>query len=250
MERVLYISDINGSDEFQNVTLRIVNKSQYRVILMGGVDYYNNGTYGTNKTLGEYIETIATSKKYNIPLQKGDIQIINSPMFSKEANAKDIYNEILKIIVKDFDIKNGVLILYGYSWGGQLLMEFLDNFQRSKINIDLLITIDAAKGPFSFSVNNDITSNVKRNLNIYQTHPSPIGSHGGYNEGNGKIKNIDLSKEKNSKGEPIVHSNIDEYTLLFIAQVIVYALKGIYSYSSLSDVDIKKAIKTYSSNGY
>lgn len=224
-------------------------KSKYRVILMGGIDYSNQGIYGTNQKLGKYLETIALSKQYNIPLQKGDIQVINSPLFSNENDGKDIYKEILEIIKNNFDYNNGTLILYGYSWGGQLLMEFLKYFKNSGIKIALLLTVDAAKGYFSFAVNNDLTDNVKYNLNIYQTVGSSIGSRGGPNEG-GKVKNIDLTGEKNANGENIEHSNIDEYSLLYCAQVIAYALKNIYTFYSYSPAEIKKQIKTYASKGY
>lgn len=224
-------------------------KSKYKILLFGGVDMYNDGSYGSNKILGRYLEIIALSKKYNIPLQKGDIQLVNSPLFSERMDGKDIYNDILNIVKKNFDLKNGTLILYGYSWGGQLLMEFLKFFKESKINIDLLLTIDAAKGLVSFSVNNVVTNNVKNNLNLYQTKLSVIGSRGGPNEGS-NVKNVDLTGEKNSQSEKVTHSTIDEYTLLYSAQVIVYALKNIYSFKSRTEQQIKKDIKVYASQGF
>lgn len=216
-------------------------KSKYKVLLFGGADFSNDGTYGSNKTLAQYIETIALSSKYKIPLQKGDIQVVNSPLFSNEIDGKDIYKDILEIVKKHFDYHNGTLVLYGYSWGGQLLMEFLNFFKQSGIKISLLLTVDAAKGPISFAVNKDVTNNVKHNLNLYQTQWSSIGSHGGPNEGKG-VKNVNLTGEKNPKGEDIVHSNIAEYTLLYSAQVIVYALKSIYSFSNYSESEIKQQI--------
>ena len=182
-------------------------------------------------------------------MQKGDIRVVNSPIFANESDGKDVYKEILKIIKKNFDIENGILILYGYSWGGQLLMEFLEYFKNDKININLLITIDAAKGPVSFTVNNDVTYNVIENLNIFQTTPSPILSHGCANEGK-NVKNVNLTDEKNSKNELIVHSNIDEYTLLYSSQIILYALKNIYSFKDKSESQIKKDIQLYEKTGF
>lgn len=223
--------------------------SKYRILLFGGVDVFNDGRYGSNKTLGTYLEKIALLGKYKIPLQKGDIKIVNSPLFGNEVDGKDIYNDILNLVKKNFDTKNGVLILYGYSWGGQLLMEFLKFFKESKININLLLTVDPAKGYVSFSVNNDVTSNVKHNLNLYQTKKSLIGSKGGPNEG-ANVKNVDLTGAKNFKGEEVTHSNIDEYTLLYCAQVIAYALKGIYSFKDRTETQIKNDIKNYASQGF
>ena len=78
---------------------------------------------------------------------------------------------------------------------------------------------------------------------------SSIGSHGGPNEGIG-VKNIDLTGEINHKGEIIDHSNIDEYTLLYSAQVIIYALKNIYSFVNYTEDEIKQQIHTYASQGF
>jgi hypothetical protein len=223
--------------------------SKFKVLLFGGADFFNDGTYGTNLKLAEYLQTLAISQKYKIPLQKGDIHIVNSPIFANEIDGKDIYKDILKIIKVNFDLSNGTLILYGYSWGGQLLMEFLKFFKNDNIKINLLLTIDAAKGPVSFAVNNDVTANVKENLNIYQTTPSPILSRGSSNEGS-NVKNVNLTDEINSKGEKIVHSNIDEYTLLYSAQIILYALNNNYTFKNRSEAQIKKDIKLYENTGF
>ncbi len=151
--------------------------------------------------------------------------------------------------MNNFDLPNGILILYGYSWGGQLLMEFLKYFNKDAISIDLLITIDAAKGPVSFAVNNDVTPNVKQNLNIYQTKPSSIFSHGSPNEGS-DVKNVNLTGEKDAKNEKVEHSNIDEYTLLYSAQVILYALNNNFSFKNKSEAQIKKEIQNYAATGF
>ncbi len=224
-------------------------KSKYKVILMGGADFYNEGAYGSNETLGEYVEKIALSSKYNIPLKKGDIQLVNSPLFGMDPTGKDIYDEILAIVQDGFDVQNGILILYGYSWGAQLQMSFLEFFKAAEVNIDLLLTIDAAKGFAGFSAENEVTSNVNYNLNIYQTQMSSIGSRGRPHKGT-NVTNVDLTGVKNSKGEEIVHSNIDEYTLLYCAQVIIYALQGIYSFANFSEEEIREQIKIYASQGF
>ncbi len=222
--------------------------SKYKIILMGGVDYWNEGAYGVNKELGYNIEKLALSQKYNIPLQKGDIKVVNSPLIANELDGKDLYQEVLSLVKQNFDSKDGLLILYGYSFGAQLLMEFLNFFKQDNIQIGLLITVDAAKGFASFAVNNDVTENVKHNLNIYQTNYSKILSHGDANEGR-NVTNVNLTGEKNKKGEEIEHANIDDYSLLFVTQVILYALKNIYSFSSMSEAELKQKINDYASKG-
>ena len=248
-EKLLGVSAERRVDRITNQNTDYKNKSKFKILLFGGADFFNDGTYGTNLKLAEYVELLSASEKYKIQLQKGDIRIVNSPVFGNEMDGKDIYKEVLEIIKLNFDLNDGILILYGYSWGGQLLMEFLKYFKADKIKINLLITIDAAKGPVSFAVNNDLTSNVKLNLNIFQTTPSLILSHGIANEG-GNSKNINVTDEKNSKGEKIVHSNIDEYCLLYCAQIILYALKNNYSFSTKSESQIKKDIKQYEATGF
>jgi hypothetical protein len=242
--------NFNKSTEISQIEKKnMIKQSKFKILLFGGADFFNDGTYGTNLKLAEYLEVLAPSDKYKIELQKGDIRIVNSPIFGNDIEGKDIYKEILKIIKNNFDLNNGILILYGYSWGGQLLMEFLKYFEKDNIKINLLITIDAAKGPVSFAVNNNITNNVKENLNIFQKTPSVILSRGSENEGE-NVKNINLTDEKNSEGEKIVHSNIDEYTLLYCCQIILYALKKNFSFKNRSENQIKNDIKLYDKTGF
>lgn len=223
--------------------------SLYKVLLLAGVDLSNAGEYGSNTTLGRYIETIALSSRYQIPLQKGDIRVLNSPLFGENEQGDNIYNDILYVIKDNFDTTNGTLILYGYSFGGALLLTFLNRLKKDGINVNLLITIDAAKSVIGFTVNHTIPNNVKHNLNIYQRFPSGIGSRGLPNEGT-NVKNVNVTDEKLPNGEDVLHKNIDEYTLLYCAQVIVYALKGIYSFQNYNEKEIKKQIKEYASQGF
>jgi len=63
---------------------------------------------------------------------------------------------------------------------------------ENNINVDLLITIDSAKGyPGMIVVKTNVQDNVKLNLNIYQTNYSDIGSRVFPNNGKNVI-NIDL----------------------------------------------------------
>jgi hypothetical protein len=49
------------------------------------------------------------------------------------------------------------------------------------LNVDLLITVDAAAAWKTDDVDRTVSSNVKKNINIYQTNESSVGSHGGRN---------------------------------------------------------------------
>lgn len=79
--------------------------SKYKIVLLGGADYYNDGTYGSNLQLAQYKNKIAISERYNIPLQRGDITIVNSPIWGKDFDGNSIYQELLSIIKKILILK-------------------------------------------------------------------------------------------------------------------------------------------------
>ena len=57
-----------------------------------------------------------------------------------------IVKPLITTIKKNFNRTNGKVILYGYSLGGNILMHCLEELKKNNINVDLLITIDSAKG--------------------------------------------------------------------------------------------------------
>lgn len=88
------------------------------------------------------------------------------------------------------------------------------------MNVDLLITIAAADN-MSNQVDRSVPDNAKENLNIYQTTPSLIKSHGGKNSTDNpkKTKVINSNYTNRYIGEPgksdyqeIDYSSIDEIT--------------------------------------
>lgn len=218
------------------------NRSKYRVILFGGIDYYNEGTYGINEDIGKKLEI--ANEPYSLGLKPGDVKLFNSPLFVNDIE-KDIYEPVYKACTNNFDSNHGVLILYGYSWGGNILINVVEYLKKKNISVSFFITVDAAKGPVtSVSLKTSIPSNVNFNLNLYQTNPSAALSRGYPNKGSG-VKNVNLTGETNYKGEEIIHSNIDEYTELFVIQAIIYELTGKNNLKNMGVNTIKKAISEY-----
>ena len=216
--------------------------SKNKIILFGGADLSNEGKYGINKEIARVLAISAQRKK--IPLNRGDITIFNAPLFVNDFN-QDIVKPLITAIKKNFNRTNGKIILYGYSLGGNILMYCLEELKKNNINVDLLITIDSAKGyPGMIAVKTNVPDNVRLNLNIYQTNYSDIGSRGFPNNGKNVI-NIDLSDIKNSKNDEIVHSNIDEYTMLFAAQNILYKMQNINILETMNKNDILDKIALY-----
>jgi hypothetical protein len=104
--------------------------------------------------------------------------------FASQAYATDTDDDVktLAIAFIKANLKNrGKVIIYGYSWGGDTAVELAKDLKDEKINVDLLITIDAALGPFNGPAVRDreIPENVKLCINHYTTTPkSRVQSQG------------------------------------------------------------------------
>ncbi len=239
---LLGITAIGALSSF--TTNKSLSLSKNKVILFGGVDLSNEGEYGTNREIGRIVATAAQEK--GVPLNNGDVTIFNSPLTVNDFKM-DIVNPLINTINRNFDKKNGKIILYGYSLGGNVLMYCLDELKKANINIDLLITIDSAKGYFGkFAVKTEVPDNVKCNLNIFQSEGSKIGSYGYANNGTNVI-NVDLTGLTTFKGEPIQHGNIDDYTMLFVSQLILYYLQDNKILNKMSIEEIKNKIHLFDS---
>ena len=109
------------------------------------------------------------------------------------------------------------LVLYGYSKGGDVVLQLARSVEKEMI-VDLLVTVDVANGPWSDKINRTIPENVERNINIFQSRPNILRSCGAPTHGSGHttIKNIDLT-DKILKEENVSHSNIE---MLMVPQVI------------------------------
>jgi RHS repeat-associated protein len=197
-------------------------KTSPGAVLMGGADFLNDGTMGINKDIANTVANAAIQQ--GIPMQENSIVIINSPLSAKADYKTEVLDPVVEHI-KKVSANGGAVVLYGYSYGGHILMQVLNDLKALNIKVDLLITVDAASGPNSYFRSNQIPDNVKLNLNFYQTAASPILSHGQANQG-ANVINVDLSGEANSKGNKIYHANIDEYTKLFSEYWIIQAFKG------------------------
>lgn len=105
------------------------------------------------------------------------------------------------------DVEGGQIIIQGYSYGGVLANHLTKRLKEAKLDVNLLVTVDAAAGPESSNVDRTISSNVEKNINYYQTTPSLIRSRGDRNKkGDGDknkntIRNIDVSKITNEHGK-------------------------------------------------
>lgn len=103
------------------------------------------------------------------------------------------------------------LVIYGYSWGGDTAVELCRDLKKSNYTIDLLVTVDAALGPFSgHMVVRDmiIPTNVVRNVNYIAKNPKS----GALSRG---VKHYPVNKEKTKVENKVIkgvsHGQMDEH---------------------------------------
>lgn len=100
-----------------------------------------------------------------------------APALATEAYATDTDDDVKDLAaayIKSERKGRGKIIIYGYSWGGDTAIELADDLADENIDVDLLVTIDAALGPFSLDPGvRDIfiSTNVRVNVNHYTTTP-------------------------------------------------------------------------------
>lgn len=134
----------------------------------------------------------------------------------------------------DYVLKNyasgGRVVVYGYSYGGVLASHLEKRLKENKIQVDFLVTVDAAAGPQSDQVDRVVSDNTKENLNIYQTTPSSIGSRGGENKRadgskKGVTNRIKVSYvDDKGKKRTMTHGVIDDQSATEVIQAILEKL--------------------------
>ena len=69
------------------------------------------------------------------------------------------------------------VIIYGYSYGVDVAVDLTEALQAQNCNVELLVTVDGSDGPLMNStVNTTIPSNVKKNVNVFQTEDNGTSS--------------------------------------------------------------------------
>jgi len=149
-------------------------------------------------------------------------------------NTQDAYTAIKK---RKNEYSNSRVIIYGYSYGGQLANHLAKRLNKIGVKVDLLITVDAAAGTESNSVDRTISNNVALNVNFFEyLTPSldPLPNHGAPNTAdaaNTTILNFDMTGQEfvddDGKTEKVNHINIDEASKVATVNYIMAALPRI-----------------------
>ncbi|CAD0005099.1 DUF6443 domain-containing protein [Flavobacterium salmonis] len=198
------------------------------VVVFGGGDILKNNDKGGALAIQRNLQSLYSNSK------GGKVESFVSKYWgtslsdseSLDDATQGAYDYILSNYNKDKgqDVEGGKIIIEGYSYGGVLASHLASRLRKNKINIDLLVTVDTAAGPESDDINRTVSSNVKKYINIFQTNPSAIGSHGAENKKEKKSNtngvNVDLTKITNE------HGKIDEVAFKAVIQQILKELNN------------------------
>ena len=101
--------------------------------------------------------------------------------------------------LKDNHAEGEKIVLLGFSYGGDEVVDFSEILDDEGFEVDLLITVDAAAGIANVGgilTDRTIPPNVKLNINFYQRKRSPVGSRGNKNRAEARgtgVANFELT---------------------------------------------------------
>ena len=157
--------------------------------------FFHGGLGGGGTTVTDYGNAGQTGVIFNDVFKEADSRSgqmygrIIAPGATASSGVKNGI-DFLKENMKEGD----KVLIYGYSWGGDVAVELAKAAKEIGINVDLLITVDASDGPFQqTTVDNDIPDNVKENQNYFQTSDSG-------NSSSSRVANASSSSKVKSDG--------------------------------------------------
>ena len=123
-------------------------------------------------------------------------------------------NDAIEFIKQNLS-KGEKLYVYGFSLGGdEAINKLVPMLRKEGIKVELLITVDAAKG--YLPIDNIIEDNVKENINFFQLLPDTHESKGQANQRtDGTWKGIFNIKVNNT-----IHDKIDEDTKKWVIPML------------------------------
>lgn len=131
--------------------------------------------------------------------------------------------------------KGGQVVIYGFSWGGNLAQHLAERLKADNITVDLLVTVDQSAGSKESdqnAVDRAVPDNVKKNINYYQTiEEKGTESKGAPNTADDPNKteviNINLTNQPakiEGESTTVTHHNIPLYTRLPATASILRAI--------------------------
>ncbi len=202
------------------------------VVVYSGWGAYNAGSeisennYSPNSSVGA--ERLLFNIK-NLFEEKGiPISNIKGYYASLGLLGEDEIQKASDFIFEKLNEKEQEVYLYGYSQGGNNIIELSEKLQNQGINVAISFAVDAFNGksilPFGNFTKTLIPENTLYHYNYFQEKPDEItGAHGYENKAKDPskttVRNIRINKEN------VNHNNIDEYTIKNILTILKGKIK-------------------------
>jgi len=120
---------------------------------------FGQGMTPTTVRIAEKVKNLVSGLEYTVYSSKP----FGQSTFNK--STQEAYDQIIK---NNKINPNGRVVIYGYSYGGQLASYLAKRLKGAGIKVNLLITVDAAAGWGSNTVDRKISSNVEVNVNFFE----------------------------------------------------------------------------------
>jgi RHS repeat-associated protein len=198
-----YERNDDGSWEKGTFTTDNGKDAEGTIVLVGGNDFGSKGDLSeTTSTLVGALSSFFKDKK---------------PKINLKAFSSDLYASTMQSVVDYVKGNHNIstpLFIYGYSLGGHTANQAIKMLNTDNIKVTLFYAVDAALGVASRGM--EVSSNVERLINVYQTDRSSIGSRGyaaKRMDGNITtiITNVNYDEYKSVKGSG-AHGAMDEDT--------------------------------------
>lgn len=198
------------------------------VVVFGGGDYMGSGDKGGASTIVQKVNeqhiTKSGGKSQAFASQYWGVSPDNLTDLDKATQSAYDFIKANYNMNDGEKVEGGKVIIEGYSLGGVMANHLSKRLEADKIQVDLLITIDAAAAWETDEVDRTVSANVKKNINIYQTKKSTVDSRGAENTAvdpkRTSVLNVDVS---NIDG--IEHSTIDDASQDAVVKQIVNKLE-------------------------
>ena len=196
------------------------------VVVFGGAGLLNAGkeidpeNYSPTSSTGAEILLFDIKSYYEnsqIPTSKIKGYYSSTGIFGDKNEINDAFN----FIIEQLSSSDEQLFLYGYSQGGENIIQLSEILNDNGIKVTALFTVDAYSlingTDFNF-----IPTNVKQNWNYYQEKPTTFfKSRGAMNIADDKEK----TKVYNKKINNIDHNSIDEFTIPDVMQILTNKIR-------------------------
>jgi len=198
------------------------------VVAFGGGDFMGNGDKGGAPTIIQKVNeqhiTKSGGKSQAFASQYWGVSPDNTADLDKATQSAYDFIKANYNMNDGKKVEGGKVIIEGYSMGGVMANHLAKRLEVDKIQVDLLITVDAAAAWETDEVDRTVSPNVKKNINIFQTKKSSVDSRGAANTAvdpkKTSVVNVDVSKI-----DGVEHGTIDDASQNTVVKRVVNTLE-------------------------